>query len=478
MRSLLSAFAPSYPKTLVYMLQSVEYQAAPYEAWYFRTRDFGTIMHRRQLDYTVAARGLYALLLSGIVLQVLVGLSLLGIGLVRDDLLIASLGVVAALAYPFVWAHVIVVPLIMARWLIVAPRERRAIARSEAIFAASKATKIAIAGSYGKTTMKELLLSVLGSAKKVAATPANKNVAISHAHLAARLTGDEDIIIIEYGEGKPGDVARFAQTTHPDIGIITGLAAAHLDRYKTVEAAGEDIFSLGAYLAGKPLYVATDSEAIQPFLQPNYLPYNQHHALGWDISTVRINVTGTSFTMAKASEVLHIQSGLLGRQQIGPLALAAALARQLGMEPTAIEAAIARTKPFEHRMQPRQLAGAWVIDDTYNGNLEGVRAGLALLQELPAKRRIYVTPGLVEQGNLTEANHQAIGRLIAAAQPDIVVLMRNSVTAFIQTGLEAGGYKGALTLESDPLAFYTHLNQFVAAGDIVLMQNDWTDNYA
>jgi UDP-N-acetylmuramoyl-tripeptide--D-alanyl-D-alanine ligase len=182
--------------------------------------------------------------------------------------------------------------------------------------------------------------------------------------------------------------------------------------------------------------------------------------------------------MAKASEVLHIQSGLLGRQQIGPLALAAALARQLGMEPTAIEAAIARTKPFEHRMQPRQLAGAWVIDDTYNGNLEGVRAGLALLQELPAKRRIYVTPGLVEQGNLTEANHQAIGRLIAAAQPDIVVLMRNSVTAFIQTGLEAGGYKGALTLESDPLAFYTHLNQFVAAGDIVLMQNDWTDNYA
>ncbi len=71
-----------------------------------------------------------------------------------------------------------------------------------------------------------------------------------------------------------------------------------------------------------------------------------------------------------------------------------------------------------------------------------------------------------------------MGELIAAAAPDIVVLMKNSVTSYIQAGLEKAAYAGEIRIEKDPLSFYTQLDQFVAAGDIVLMQNDWTDNYA
>lgn len=129
-------------------------------------------------------------------------------------------------------------------------------------------------------------------------------------------------------------------------------------------------------------------------------------------------------------------------------------------------------------MQPYQLGGAWIIDDTYNGNLEGLRAGTQLLAELPAQRKIYVTPGLVDQGAETERVHLAAGKLIAAAKPDIVVLMQNSVTDYIVLGLREAGYSGDLRIEEVPLDFYTNLNHFVAAGDLVLMQNDWTDNYA
>jgi UDP-N-acetylmuramoyl-tripeptide--D-alanyl-D-alanine ligase len=128
-------------------------------------------------------------------------------------------------------------------------------------------------------------------------------------------------------------------------------------------------------------------------------------------------------------------------------------------------------------MQPYQLSGAWIIDDTYNGNLEGIRAGTQLLRDIEAKRKLYVTPGLVDQGDETERVHIEVGKLIAHAQPDIVVLINNSVTNYIEKGLKAGKFGGRLQIEEKPLDFYTNLSHFVANGDFVVMQNDWTDNY-
>jgi UDP-N-acetylmuramyl pentapeptide synthase len=105
-------------------------------------------------------------------------------------------------------------------------------------------------------------------------------------------------------------------------------------------------------------------------------------------------------------------------------------------------------------------------------------AGTALLHELPARRKWYITPGLVDQGRETGRIHVRVGELITAAQPDVVVLMANSVTGYIESGLRSGGYGGRVRIETDPLHFYTNLSYFVAAGDLVMMQNDWTDNYA
>ena len=165
----------------------------------------------------------------------------------------------------------------------------------------------------------------------------------------------------------------------------------------------------------------------------------------------------------------------MGRHQIGPLSLAAALADQLGLSLQEIESGIRKTKPYEHRLQPYQLHGAWVIDDTYNGNLEGIKAGLVLLKELPAKRKIYVTPGLVDQGKETQNVHEMVGRAISSSAPDLVVLMKNSVTKFIKAGIDNKNIN--VKLVDDPLNFYTNIDQIISSGDLLLMQNDWTDNY-
>lgn len=477
-REFISIYLPSYPTVLVYMLQSTEYQEKPYLKWVWRTKDFTTVMNRRTLDRTKAAKMLLLALRVGILFEILAGLLLIYLGLFNGLVGGLVFGICVILLYPLIWSHLLVVPLFLGRWFISGPNDAKLVAASEQIFATHPGIKIAVAGSYGKTSMKELLLTVLSQGKKVAATPANKNVSVSHARFASKLEGDEDILIIEYGEGEPGDVARFAKLTHPTHAVITGLAPAHLDKYKTLQAAGEDIFAVAEHLKGKHVYVNQDSPESKPFIKKGYQTFSNDGALGWKTSGVKVGLHGTDFTLKKGKKPLKLHSGLVGHHQVGFLAFVAAFALEQGLTEKQVTDGIAQTHPFEHRMQPYELSGAWIVDDTYNGNLEGIRAGTQLLKELDAKRKIYVTPGLVDQGEETEKVHVEVGRLIAAADPDLVVLMQNSVTDFIAKGLKEGKFKGDLRLETDPLSFYTSLNHFVAAGDLVVMQNDWTDNYA
>ena len=331
-------------------------------------------MHRRRLQKTRASRLLLMAIYLGILLQILAGAFLIYLGAKHKHNLAGGIafGLAVVFSYPFVWAYLLLAPIIIGRYFINGPQTAEKIDKSSQIFASHPGKKIAVTGSYGKTTMKELLKTVLSEKFKVAATPANKNVSISHARFADTLSGKEDVLVIEYGEAEPGDVARFARLTHPTHAIITGLAPAHLDHYKTLKAAGEDIFSVADYLAGKQVYVHDDA-ASQPFIKPKYEKFSESGALGWKISGVKVDISGVSFVMKKGSDSLKLSSSLIGRHQVCYLAFVAALGLEFDMTKREVTSGIAKTTPYEHRLQPYQLAGAWIIDDTYNGNLEGIR---------------------------------------------------------------------------------------------------------
>jgi UDP-N-acetylmuramoyl-tripeptide--D-alanyl-D-alanine ligase len=454
------------------MLQQVEYEPGKFFTWIKRRPILSHVMHRQQLDWTKRAKLL-------VLATYCAWLGFVGVGIVLALFgLKAVMFIFWVVMSPFAVVMLLTLLIYAAKVLVVEPKNKKAIARSREVFSSHPATRIAIAGSYGKTTMKEVLTIILAEGKKVAATPGNKNMPSSHAQFAAKLNGSEEVLIIEYGEGKPGDIKQFTETTQPHIGVITGLAPAHLDGYKTVHSAGKDIMVLADYLGDKNVFINGESPDLEVFIKPSHLAYSQNGVGAWKLSDVKIFGDGMDFTLKGPKQTLNLHTGLLGRHLLGTLTAAVAIAEQLGFSKEQISRGIRKTVPYEHRMQPYTLAGALVIDDTYNGNLEGIRAGLALLTELEAKRKIYVTPGLVDQGEETARVHTEIGRLIAKAAPHIVVLIEHSVTKYIQAGLHEGGFKGELRLESDPLGFYTNLNQFVAAGDLVLMQNDWTDNYA
>ncbi len=479
MKGFLSRFRPFvYSRALAYMLQSTEYDPRAFFDWYKRTTDFGAVMHRRQLVLTKAAR-IFRLFVLCMTVVLYAAIAVIAVVSWPSP---TGLGIAAALFLlaPFVKLIALMLLLLLARQFVSKPRERKALSEAKNILGDHKATIIAVAGSYGKTSMKELLKTVLGEGKKVAATPANMNVATSHALFARTLEGDEEIVVIEFGEGKPGDVERFSEMAGADIAVITGLAPAHLDQYKTYDAAAQDIMTAAAGKQPGNVYMNISSPKLHSLFRTGYHAYNEQGCGSVVISEVKVGLEGTDFMMKIGEEApVAMHTGLLGIHNLGPLAAAAEIAHSLGLTTEQIKQGIAKTTPFEHRMQPRKLAGgAYVIDDTYNGNIEGLRAGLALLKVLPAERKWYVTPGLVDQGPETVAVHRELGTLIAAAAPQVVVLMKNSATNYIVDGLREAMYTGEVREETDPLKFYSNLDSFLASGDLALLQNDWTDNYA
>lgn len=476
--NIVALYVPTKSSSLfAYMLQSVEYRVRPYLAWLWQTRNFVTVMRRRSLEPTKAAQLLRLGALMGMAMQIVFGLGLVLSGVLGLFAGGVWAGIFVLLVYPLLWAHILAVVVAFGNLLFAKPREARLAAAAMETFINHPGKRIAVVGSYGKTSMKELLVTVLGEACNVAATPANQNVISSHARFARTLKGNEDYLIVEFGEGRPGDVGRFSEIVRPTHAVITGIAPAHLDEYKTVAAAGGDIFTVARYVSPGNVYVNDDSPDAANFMVETYKKYGKGGSLGWHVSDAVTGFEGTDFKLMRKGRKLKLHSQLIGLHHIGPLAFVAAFALQQGIAEEKVVSGVAKTKPFEHRMQPYRLAGAWVIDDTYNGNIEGIRAGTELLSKLPAKRKVYVTPGLVDQGEETARIHREIGGLIAGAKPDMVVLMENSVTKYIREGLDEAGYVGNINVQPDPLDFYTHLEDYLAAGDVVLMQNDWTDNY-
>lgn len=466
----------SYPKVLMYMLQDTDYKLGSYYAWYNRTADFRGVIKRRQLEMTQKVRLLLiSLRILALILFVLIVIFFI-LGITTGSLWLFVAAIALIILAPFVLAYGILLPLAFGWFFIQRRQERMLIDKACRILAAHGGLHIGIAGSYGKTTAKELLKVVLGEAKKVAATPGNMNTAIGISRFARTLKGDEEVLIFELGEEKVGDVDFLAKLTQPRVGIITGINEAHLSSFKTLDRTVATVFELAQHVSADSLYQNHESRLVREANRPG-ISFDQTTIDGWVVSEAKTGVEGTSFTLMKGDKTIKAHTQLLGLHTIGITAAVIVIADKLGLSPKEIEAGLLNAVPFEHRMQPRLLHGAWMIDDTYNGNSEGVQAGLLLLKNSSAKRRIYVTPGLVEQGSETEAVHIKIGRMIAESNVDIAVIMKNSVSGYIKAGLKNGGFSGSLMEIDNPLEFYTNLEHFVAAGDVVLMQNDWTDSY-
>ncbi len=505
MKNFLTRYSLNYVRSLVYMLQASEYHVGDFLDWFWRTRDFLHVEERKTLVKTPKAVVFLCFGYTTLVVLYVCALWLLSTATAVWSYLVFFFAIVGV---PFVLTYILAVFTVAVRFM-QWPVERSIVASAKKKLKEHKGLKIAIAGSYGKTSMREILKTVLGRSKKVSAPPGSHNTPLGISSFVNGLQGDEEVLIFELGEYYPGDIRKLCDFVEPDRGVITGVNEAHLEKFKSIEQTQKTIFELANYLKGKTLYVNGENilaknyataltppilkevpdraedlnpsarRLATPFTKGRINFYTRSGSGKWKVENATTNLQGTTFTLVSGEQTISAHSHLLGLHQVGPLVAAADIASTLGLTPTQIERGISETKPFAHRLEPKTDAhGVTTLDDSYNGNPDGVRAVIDFLASLHGSRRFYVTPGLVEMGPKKEEVHTEIGRELARAGIEKVVLLRNSVTPFIEKGLQEERYAGEIIWFAKALEAFSALSNLTVQGDVVLLQNDWPDQYA
>jgi len=473
-KKVLSLYKPSYINVVAYLLQANEYNVAWYIKSYRKISDFDEVNDYMRPDSTQAFKVMKGLLWVLLVTLYAAALLVVVLGASWQSL---SIGVGTFIMAPVLAAYLIVVPLVLGDFLVRRPKENKMIAMATKTLTDHKATKIAVVGSYGKTTMKEILSEVFGVSMKVAATPGNYNTPVGISRFAAKLDGDEEILIIEMGEYVPGDIAKMCQMVNPDYALITGINEQHMQRMETIQNTINAIFEVVDFVDKDKVLVNTDSELVKQNIDKKNVEYNSKRVGSWKVSKVKTSTEDTRFTATKKKTKLNLTSKLLGAHQVGPLMAGVYLASRLGVDKDDIVEGIANTKPQGRRFNPRQLSnGALFIDDTYNGNPDGFLVGMNFLSSLKKQKTVYITGGIIELGSDKERLHQMLGAELAKSNIDRILLIDTPATKWMAEGFEQEGSKKKIEWIKPEAEIYDNLEQFTSDGEVVLMQNWQREN--
>jgi UDP-N-acetylmuramoyl-tripeptide--D-alanyl-D-alanine ligase len=347
---------------------------------------------------------------------------------------------------------------------------------------------IAITGSFGKTTTKEILASVLATRFSTMKTPESWNTLMGVTRaIRERLTEQHEIFVVEMGAYTRGEIAALCDLTGPpQIGILTGINEQHLERFgsientikakyeliEAVEPGGVAIFNVDnahcRMLAGRTEH----ARVLRTGLDASNGP------LDFTAVDVTVSPEGTRFTVVGKGERVPFRSRLLGEHFILNVLAATAAALECGMTLRQVAAAVASMAPVAHRLQLMPGAGGvTTIDDAYSANPDGARAALRVLSQMNGGKRILVTPGFVELGDREAAFNRSLGEL-AASSCDILVLVGPRHTHPIHEGAVAAGMDASRIQVVGSVALAREFLQGIAGpGDTILFENDLPDNY-
>lgn len=309
--------------------------------------------------------------------------------------------------------------------------------------------KIGITGSYGKTTVKNILAALLQTKYDVVVSPASFNTPLGFARTVQTLTPHSQILIMEMGARHPGDIAEMCELLQPHHGIITSIGPCHLQTFGDIATVARTKAELFDALPADGIAVTDGNN-----------PYCQ-------------NLTHPNLHLVTPPEPPFV-TPLLGQHNQTNIALAVALAEQLGIDANTIKRVVANLTPTPHRLQKIVAPnGIVILDDSYNANPQSAAAALDVLKTCPG-RKVVQTPGFVEQGDNQAAAHQTLAAQIQAVA-DAVIIVGELNRAALQAALADCGKPVYFVPNRDAARpLYANL---LSAGDTLLLLNDIPDKY-
>lgn len=339
--------------------------------------------------------------------------------------------------------------------------------------------RIGITGSYGKTLTKFILRGMLSQKYKVLATPASFNTAMGISRVINdRLAPEHQVFIAEMGAQHVGDIKNLVRLVRPQYGVITSIGPQHLDTFGSIANVAEAKNELieGLPEDGAAFFAADSGYTDRLYGMCKREKYNAAVEKQGEFSMLATDVltdqTGTRFTLSCADGgQVSCRTRLLGRLNVQNIALAAAVARKLGLTMEEIAEGIARLQPFERKLQ--LIPGErFIIDDTLGGSAAGTAEALGVLAEFPG-RRVIITSGLTEtNGRMEDANYAFGTQMDGCVDAAILVGDRQTVRP-IAKGLLSTGFPKNMIFFSETLEDADEiLNEISAPGDSVLYEGE------
>jgi len=345
---------------------------------------------------------------------------------------------------------------------------------------------VGITGSYGKTSTKFITETILKEKYKVLKTPESYNTPMGISKIINNeLTDDYDVFIAELGATKTGDIDEVAKLTNPKIGIITSIGPCHLETFKSIDNIMRTKYELIENLPDDGIAIFNyDNEYVKRLADKTFkekLLYGIDNIEDTDVFATNIHVDslGSSFSLCiKSLGVIECRTKLLGKHNILNILGGAAIASVLGLSLDEIKRGISNLETVEHRLQLIDNGlGILVIDDAFNSNPDGAKAALDVLNSFTDRRKIIVTPGMVELGDIEETENFKFGEQIASVC-DIAILVGKKRTLPIYQGMKKHNFNEDNLYVVNSLNEATELiKNITKINDVILFENDLPDTY-
>jgi len=340
--------------------------------------------------------------------------------------------------------------------------------------------KIGITGSYGKTSVKYYLATLLKGHFNVLMTPESYNTPMGITKtIRNQLRATHEIFVCEMGAERVGEIKADCDLVNPSIGVITAIGEQHLATFGSQENILTTKLELADAVKGRGmLYLNGDNEILRAN-QPDqerqlYGLRTDNDTYAYDIS---VTMKGTSFSLSHRGAVIaDLTTPLIGRHTIQNVAGAAAVALDLGITEAELRIQLKKLAPAPHRLAMSRQSGVTIIDDAYNSNPAGAKAALDTLALFDATR-ILITPGMVQLGSRQDQLNEEFGA--QAIDCDHVYLVGPKQTEPIARGLLEAGYDPMkLTIVDDVQDALKRAYALPATGEkVILLENDLPDNY-
>jgi len=341
---------------------------------------------------------------------------------------------------------------------------------------------LAITGSNGKTTTKEMLAAVLEEAslngqplrRKVLKTEGNFNNLVGLPLTLLRLRKRDKVAVVELGTNHPGEIQRLAEIADADFAVITSVAAAHLEGLHSLAGVAREKGALYRNLrTGGAIAVNLDDPWVSRlgarFKGPKFT-YGARGQLRAQNVMLR-NAKGVAFTLRAGKRRCQVRLNYLGQHNVANALGAAALALAAGASLAAVRRGLAKAKPYAMRMQIDTWRGIGIVNDAYNANPASMQAALHTLAEIPSRgKKVAVLGDMFELGRQSRRQHRELGEMAARAKLDQLYLLGSQADVVRRGALNSGMAAAKIIIGKDHSDIATQLRACTRAGDWLLIK--------